>query len=392
MRCYPSLPVKAFFDGFEWKSGGWLFKQIDKSGDFVIEFDKTAEKSSILAITSFINTHAHISHPPRYSNKGGSDVLEGKPNLGGRSFTDNVFNSSNDCTINGVNIVCSSIRPENVNDFLNIYNDLPIKIIPFISVKHYHDKNLIVFELTKITRFFDVYNVPVRPAIIIHSLYNITEDDLKFYCEYALKNRIVISIHLFEWEGELLFYQKPYANFNDSIYLRMKRNWQPINLGDCLTKIINNKFLMKILVHCSYTPKQLLNINCMDNTLITLCPASCIRLNNPVLLPMDLNNIAIATDGYYTNMGYNLINELKVYNVTSRVRNKYYEANALLSSITGNPQKFISHSGLITDRKLIHNFRNLNFYKKTSGYIPDDFIGTDFINYNDSYQRFFHYE
>lgn len=392
MRSYPSLPVKAFFDGFEWKNGGWIFKQIDKSGNFVIEFNKTAEKSNFLAISSFINTHAHISHLPRYSNQCGSDVLEGKPNVGGGSFTDNVFNSSNDCTINGVNIVCSSIRPENVNDLLSIYNDLPIKVVPFISVKHYHDKNLIILKLKKIVRFFEAYNIPIRPAIIIHSLYNITEDDLDFYCEYSLKNRIVISIHLFEWEGELLFYQKPYADYNDSIYLRMKRNWQSINLDNCLLKILNDKSLMKILVHCSYIPKELLSINCNDSTLITLCPSSCIRLNNPVLLPMDFNNIAIATDGYYTNMGYNLINELKVYNVTSRVRNNYYEANALLSSITGNPQKFIIHSGLITNRKLIHNFRNLNFFKKTSGYIPDDFIGADFINYNDSYQRFFYYE
>lgn len=83
MRSYPSLPVKAFFDGFEWKSGGWLFKQVDKSGNFVIEFNKTAEKSNFLAISSFINTHAHISHLPRYSNQCGSDVLEGKPNIGG---------------------------------------------------------------------------------------------------------------------------------------------------------------------------------------------------------------------------------------------------------------------------------------------------------------------
>lgn len=392
MRCYPSLPVKAFFDGFEWKSGGWILKQIDKNGGFVIEFDKTAEKSNILAITSFINTHAHISHIPRYCNKSGSSVLEGKPNIGGGSFTENVFNASNDCSINGVNIVCSSIRPENVNELINIYNDLPIKIVPFISVKQYHDRNLIISELNKIVNFFDRYNIPIRPAIIIHSLYNITEDDLSFYCEYSMKNRVVISIHLFEWEGELLFYQNPYGDFNDSIYLRMQRNWQSKNLDNCLIKIHNNKFLMKIFVHCSYTPKQFLNINCNESTLITLCPSSCLRLNNPVLLPMDFHKIAIATDGYYTNMGYNLINELKVYNITSRVRNKCYEANALLSSITGNPQKFVIHSGLITDRKLIHNFRNLNFYIKSSGYIPDDFIGSDFINYNDSYQRFFYYE
>jgi hypothetical protein len=80
---------------------------------------------------------------------------------------------------------------------------------------------------------------------------------------------------------------------------------------------------------------------------------------------------------------------LKVYNIASKVRNYSYEPDVLLSGITGTPQKFMCHSGLITDEKLIYNFSNLNFFNKIFGKIPEKYFGIDFINYSDSYQRFY---
>ncbi|MDE1487101.1 hypothetical protein KKI90_11635 [Xenorhabdus bovienii] len=386
MKSFPAYYVETFFDGFAWHRGGWCFQQNDR-GNYKISAEPKAKGCQVLALAPLINMHAHLSHVPRYNNLSGATVLENKPNVGNGSFNERIFYSAQDSALNGVKIVCSSIRPEDVDDLIGIYNDLPIYIIPFLSVKQYHDHELIIQLLKKLEDFFIKSNLLIRPALMIHSLYNITEKEMLLYSQYALEHKIVLSIHFFEWEEEMDFYNNPNGYNEGDIFTRMRVNWPKKTLETYLEKFSKNENLMKVLVHCNYLPHKLANIIHGVNNLVAFCPTSCVRLRNKAAMPERLNKIVFSTDGYFTNMGYNLFTEIKTYNILSQMNDLNYHPDCLLSGITGNSMNYIYRSGLVSDKTLIHNIRNINFFRKKCGFVPSENEGFDLLNYHDSYDR-----
>jgi hypothetical protein len=387
MKRIPGYNVESFFDGFVWHNGGLCIQQNGR-GYYEISAEPKAKGCNVLALAPLINMHAHLSHVPRYNHLYGSTVLENKPNVGTNSFSERVFYSAKNSSLNGVNIVCSSIRPEDVDEFLCIYNDLPIYIIPFISVKHYHEHKLIIHSYLKIEKFFKKHNVFIRPALLLHSLYNITKKDMLFYSQYALEHKIVLSIHFFEWKDERDFYNDPYGYNEGDIFSRMRVNWPQKTLGRFLDKFIKDESLMKIFIHCNYLPDKLTSIFHIKNNLMSLCPTSCVRLRNNISMPNDLNDVVFSTDGYFTNMGYDLFTEIHTYNIMSQMNNVSYHSDGMLSGITGNPMKFMCQSGLLLDKGVVNKMHNLIFFEKKTGSIPSGNVGFDLLNYHDSYGRF----
>ncbi|MGG7445978.1 hypothetical protein ACQ3G7_07830 [Kosakonia oryzendophytica] len=381
--CY----VDTFFDGFVWHQGGWCIRQ-NNEGHYNISAEPKARGCRVLALAPLINMHAHLLHVPRYNHLSGVSVLESKPNIGHDSFNERILGSTQNSALHGVNIVCSSIRPEDVGEFIHIYNDLPIYVIPFLSIKQYHERDLIIQRLQELQDFFTKKNIPIRPALLIHSLYNINEKSMHYYSRYAMENNFVLSIHFFEWPGERDFYNNPGDDKEDEIFSRMKANWPKETLSKYLENFFLNNKLMRILIHCNYLPYQLSYANHDLNNLIVFCPASCVRLRNNVAMPENLSGIAFATDGYFTNMGYDLFTEIKTYNIVSQVNNRSYHPDKMLSGITGNPASYMLRLGLVLDRKFIYNFRNINFYYKKSGCIPPENTGFDLLNYHDNYDRY----
>lgn len=383
--------VSAFFDGFNWHRGGLRFQQYG-NGSYKILPDPGAKNLSTIALSEFINMHAHLSHSPRYDNDRGIKVLDRKPNNGeSLSFEDRILISSIESASKGVNFVCSSIRPEDVDNFIKIYNDIPIHIIPFLSIKNYHCPKIILSCLEKLNGFFNNSKIPIKAGFLLHSLYNVNEKNMILYCNYAVKNNIVIALHFFEWEGELDFFRRANKSNNPDVYYKMKSTWNVERLCAFLPKLINS-CAYKILIHCNYIPHELIKILDNRTTLKVLCPTSSIRLGNRLQLDFDPSSTVFSTDGYFTNMGYSLITEIRTFNLISQLNRAENVPERLLSGITGVPKNFVVSSGLVKQPIFINKLENINFYSKLCGSYSEGNEGFDLINYFDGFQKVNIYE
>lgn len=341
-----------------------------------------------LSLPSFINLHAHITHHKRFNEFQSPHVLESKP-YRSEYNKENMSQALIESIHHGTKILATSLRPEEVNLFLEHVLDYSIIVVPYISVKNYHNIKEINAILIRIEKFYKAHNIPIRPGILIHSLYNITAETFYIFYQHCKNNNYSLSIHFFEWESELHFYNEKKLKNHDIVFEKLLSRW---NVEDYINVVDNLMYsdlgIEAAFIHCCYMPK--LKKPLSSSFRAVLCPISNIRLGNNVPIISKFQSYCIATDGYYSNSGYNLISEVRFFyykNITSPLL--MHNIHELLYAITVNPLKMMSSKNICNNIDMLCETLTPNIYEKVSGHIPENNPILDFILYHDSYMRIF---
>ncbi|WP_312982195.1 hypothetical protein [Atlantibacter sp.] len=359
----------------------------DSLSNFQYEENGRYKNSNVIALPGFINLHSHLFNKPRYTAMHSMDFLNDKPN-GEQMDNCMQFNTSlKDAIFHGTKVICSSVRPEYIDKFIQLNENNEILVIPFLSIKNYHDVNYIENCLSKLERYLLKKGKITKPGLLIHSLYNMNYDKILQYLYLASSGRYILSMHFFESESEKIFYETGNQECSyDVIYEKLLMRWEPKVFQTFVQDFLSDKYINKLLIHCNYLPQELIN-KYNNNFDMVICPSSCCRLANNINISMNLDNTCLATDGAFTNFGYNLLTELKIFQSAAWLKRKKIPLGNFLSTITVTPKKILQKTNLVKDSYYFESLSFYNFFEKITGFIPYGNEVEDFLIYTDSYKR-----